>query len=82
MSELRCYANNRTGSNWPTIAYDVCITSTSGEPLVAEKAEAKLEHGLTVLRVEFGMSSAKPGKYLLQLRTHASEWSSFPLQVR
>jgi hypothetical protein len=63
-------------------SYDVRISSVSGEPIFAGTGEAKLEQGITLLRVDFGKSLAKQGKYLLQIRRQASEWGSFPLDIR
>jgi hypothetical protein len=62
--------------------YDVRVTSVQGEPLVSGSGEAKLERGLTLLRVDLGIASAKPGTYLLQVRRHASEWASFSVRIR
>jgi hypothetical protein len=62
--------------------YDVRIASVQGEPLVSGTGEAKLERGLTVLRIDLVVSSAKPGTYLLQIRRHASEWASFSVRIR
>jgi len=63
--------------------YDVRVTSVQGKPLVSGSGEAKLERGLTLLRVNLTMSAAaRPGDYLLQIRRHASEWVSFSVQIR
>jgi hypothetical protein len=62
--------------------YDLRITSVRNEPLFSGTGEAKLNEGLTVLRVDLGMSLASPGDYLLQIRRHNSEWVSFPVQIR
>lgn len=62
--------------------YDVRVASVQGEPLLSRTGTAKVEQGLTVLRLDMKMSLARPGNYLLQIRRPASEWGSFPLQVR
>jgi hypothetical protein len=62
--------------------YDVRVTSVQGEPLVSGSGEAKLERGLTVLRLDLGMQLSGRGHYILQIRRHASDWASFPLQIR
>jgi len=63
--------------------YDVRITPVQSEPpLFSGTGGAKLDQGLTVLRVEIGTSLARPGNYLLQLRRPDSEWVSFPLRIR
>jgi len=63
-------------------SYDGRISSVSGEPLISGTGQAKLEQGLTVLHVDFGISSVRPGRYLLQIRKQQSEWASFSLQIR
>lgn len=63
-------------------SYDVRVTSVRSEPLFSGTGEATLEQGLTLLRVDLSMSSAKPGNYLLQIRRDDSEWVSFPLEIR
>jgi hypothetical protein len=63
-------------------AYDIRISSPSGEVLVSQVAEAKLASGSTGLSVDLGISLRRPGKYLLQIRRHASEWVSFALNIR
>jgi hypothetical protein len=62
--------------------YDVRVTSVRNEALSSGSGDAKLEEGLTVLRVELGERLATPGTYILQIRKAPSEWVSFPLQVR
>lgn len=62
--------------------YDLRITTVRGELLFSGAGEAKLEEGVTKLRVDLKMSLARPGNYLLQIRRQTSEWVSFPLQIR
>ena len=62
--------------------YDLRVTTVRGELLFSGAGEAKLEKGVTTLRVDLRMSLARPGNYLLQIHRHASEWVSFPLQIR
>lgn len=61
--------------------YDVRVTSVQGEALVSGTGEAKLEQGLTLLRVDLEIAVGTPGNYLLQIRKHSSGWVSFPLLV-
>jgi len=63
-------------------AYDVRITSSSGEVLVSQAGEAKLARGSTGLSIDLGISLRRPGKYVLQIRRHTSEWVSFALNIR
>jgi len=62
--------------------YDLRVTTGRGELLFSGAGEAKLEQGVTTLRVDLRMSLARPGNYLLQIHRHTSEWVSFPLQIR
>jgi hypothetical protein len=62
--------------------YEIQLTSVGGESFFAGTREAKLDQGLTVLRVDLGMSRPKPGNYLLRLRRPTAEWVSFPLKIR
>jgi len=62
--------------------YDVRVTSIRNEPHSSGTGNAKVEQGLTVLRVDLGMPLSNRGSYILEIRRHASEWVSFPLQVR
>lgn len=62
--------------------YDLRVTTVRGELLFSGAGEAKLEKGVTTLRVDLGVSLARPGNYLLQIHRHTSEWVSFPLQIR
>lgn len=61
-------------------SYDVRIISTSGEPIVSGRGEAKLEQGLTVLRIDIQVAVG-PGKYFFEIRKPASQWISFPLRI-
>ncbi len=61
--------------------YDIRVASVYNETVVSAIGDAKLEKGLTILRVDLRMSSTMPGNYLLQIRRHESEWASFALRV-
>jgi hypothetical protein len=62
--------------------YDLRISSGRDQPLFSGTGEAKLEQGLTVLRVDLRTSLSNRGRYLLQIRKRHAEWVSFPLEVR
>jgi hypothetical protein len=62
--------------------YDLRISSGRDQPLFSGTGEAKLEQGLTVLRVDLRTSLSNRGRYLLQIRKRSAEWVSFPLEVR
>lgn len=63
-------------------SYDVRTTSVDGEPLLSRSGEAKLNEGLTVLRIDLGRPLLSRGTYVLQIRKKGSEWVSFPLRIR
>src|SRR5437899_10173792 len=56
------------GSGLPLGSSDVRVSSIGSEPFFSGTGEAKLEQGVTVLRIDLGMSLERPGKYLLQVR--------------
>jgi len=62
--------------------YDLRISSGRDQPFFSGTGEAKLEQGLTVLRVDLRTSLSNRGRYLLQIRKRPAEWVSFPLEVR
>jgi len=62
--------------------YDVRLTTTQGESVLVAKGRAKLKQGLTSMGVDVRTSTIRQGRYILQIRKHGWEWSSFPLVVR
>ena len=62
--------------------YDVRLTTTQGEPLLDATGRAKIEKGLTSMRVDMPPSTIASGRYILQIRKRGWEWSSFPLVAR
>jgi len=62
--------------------YDIRIVKPSGEILFAAGGTAKLEDQITSLQIPGGLSSSRPGRYVLQIRKTGSEWSSYPLLLR
>jgi len=63
-------------------SYDIRLSTLQGEPLFTANGEAKVEQGITKLTVDLSLSSARPGRYALQIRKVGAEWTSFPLQIR
>ena len=66
----------------PEGAYEVRIVTTSGDSLLNTGGLARLNDGVTSLRVRGEVISARPGPYSLQIRKPPSEWSSYPLVLR
>ncbi|PYT83748.1 MAG: hypothetical protein DMG40_02420 [Acidobacteria bacterium] len=61
--------------------YDVRVTTTQGELLLAATGRAKIKQGLTSMAVDVPPSTIRSGKYILKIGTHSWEWV-FPLVVR
>jgi hypothetical protein len=62
--------------------YDVRIVTPSGEILFAASGTARLTDQITSLQIPASFLSSRPGRYVLQIRKTASEWSSYPLLLR
>jgi hypothetical protein len=62
--------------------YDVRVLTPSGAPVLAASGIAKLKDHITSLRVTVSLSSAHPGRYILQIRKAGLEWNSYPLLLR
>jgi len=57
--------------------YEVRLTTEQGEQVLATRGVATITGGITSLRVEVRLSSASPGRYVLQLREAALVWNSY-----
>ncbi len=62
--------------------YEVRIVTTSGESISTTSGIAKLNDSITSLQVAVSLSSARAGRYILQVRKGGSEWNSYPLLLR
>ncbi len=62
--------------------YDIRLTTTQSESVLVATGRAKLKQGLTSMGVDVRTSTIRQGRYILQIRKHGWEWSSFPLVVR
>ncbi len=62
--------------------YDLRVLTANGEALLTREAVAKIEQGITALRVDVSLSTASPGLYVLELRKAGSEWNSYPLRIQ
>ena len=62
--------------------YDLRVSTANGEALLTREAVAKIEQGITSLRVDVSLSTASPGLYVLELRKAGSEWNSYPLRIQ
>ena len=66
----------------PEGAYEVRIVTASGDSLLNTGGPARLNDGVTSLRVRGDIIFARPSPYSLQIRKPPSEWSSYPLILR
>lgn len=66
----------------PEGAYEVRIVTASGDSLLNTGGPARLNDGVTSLRVRGEVISARPGPYSLLIRKPPSEWTSYPLVLR
>jgi hypothetical protein len=62
--------------------YDIRILTPSGTPVLTASGIAKLKDHITSLQVAVSLSSAHPGRYILQIRRAGLEWNSYPLLLR
>jgi hypothetical protein len=61
--------------------YEVRLTTEQGEQVLATRGVATITEGVTLLRVEARLSSANPGRYVLQLREPTLAWNSYAVTV-
>src|SRR5262249_7719903 len=65
----------------PDGPYEVRLTTRRGEQVLAARGVTTVSGGIMLLRVEVRLSSASPGRYLLQLRRPTLVWNSYPIVV-
>jgi hypothetical protein len=66
----------------PEGAYEVRIVTTSGDSILNTGGPARLNDGVTSLRVRGDVIFARQGPYSLQIRKPPSEWNTYPLVLR
>ena len=66
----------------PEGAYEVRIVTAPGDSLLNAGGPARLNDGVTSLRVRGDVIFARPGPYSLQIRKPPAEWSSYPTVLR
>jgi hypothetical protein len=62
--------------------YAIRISEPKEKMLVAKKAVASVQQGITSLAVDVNLSSASPGLYVLQFQKSGLGWTSYPLRVK
>jgi len=81
---------NRSATHWNIYLplgsnegqYDIRIVTSSGEEVVTTSGTAKVQDQITLLSIVISTSSARPGRYILQIRKTSSEWNSYKLFFR
>ena len=80
---------SRRASQWdiqlplgsPDGPYEVRLSNEQGEQVLATRVVATIAGGITLLRVQARLSSASPGRYVLQLREPMLAWNSYHIVV-
>ena len=62
--------------------YEIRIATPAGKESFATSGVASLKEGVTSIQAAVDLSSASPGRYVLQVRRPNSEWNSYPLLLR
>jgi hypothetical protein len=81
---------NRAASSWNIYLplgssegqYDIRIVTPSGELLFEAGGTAKLSNQITSIQIPVSVLESRSGRYVLQIRKTASEWSSYLLVLR
>ena len=59
--------------------YDLRLLTSSGEPLVTMTSISTISNGIASLQVSMDVSSARPGRYVLEIRKLDLQWNSYAL---
>jgi hypothetical protein len=62
--------------------YELRIAINTGSAIFTTNGVASLKDGVTSIEAAVDVSSASPGRYVLQVRRPNSEWNSYPLLLR
>jgi hypothetical protein len=62
--------------------YELRIAVTTGSAIFTTNGVASLNDGVTSIEAAVDLSSARSGRYVLQIRRPNSEWNSYPLLLR
>jgi hypothetical protein len=62
--------------------YELRIAITTGSAIFTTNGFASLKDGVTSMEAAVDLSSASPGRYVLQVRRPNSEWNSYPFLLR
>jgi hypothetical protein len=62
--------------------YELRIATATGSAIFTTNGVASLNDGVTSIEAAVDLSSARSGRYVLQIRRPNSEWNSYPLLLR
>ena len=62
-------------------AYDVGLLAETGDQILRATGTAQLQDHVTSLRIDFDLSSVRPGAYTLGIRQPGLEWTRYPIRV-
>lgn len=62
--------------------YEVQLLKTADIPLLSVNGEAKIENGLTMLKVRMDLSSYEPGSYFFGIRQIPWDWTYCPAVIQ
>jgi predicted nucleic acid-binding Zn ribbon protein len=63
-------------------SYEVQLLKTADRPLLSANGEAKIENGLTMLRVRMDLSPYEPGRYFFGVRQIPWDWTYCPAEIQ
>ena len=62
--------------------YEVQLLKNADRPLLTANGEAKIENGITVLRLRVDLSPYEPGKYFFGVRQIPWDWTYCPAEIQ
>lgn len=62
--------------------YELRMATATGNAIFTTNGVGSLKDGVTSIEAAVDLSSASPGRYVLQVRRPNSEWNSYPLLLR
>jgi hypothetical protein len=62
--------------------YEVQLLKNADRPLLSANGEAKIEDGLTMLKVRVDLSSYEPGRYFFGVRQIPWDWTYCPAEIQ
>ena len=63
-------------------SYEVQLLKTADHPLLSANGEAKIENGLTMVKVRMDLSPYEPGRYFFGVRQIPWDWTYCPAEIQ